>query len=124
MSVFDPPLFWAMDAWRQQYYPVLWQPAHAEITVSKWSVPHPLQAGFVASVGEASGQNADFRLPLDDGREIHLREYDDHYTLHWDQVSAVKNPLGHLITDAPHWIIVGLLGIFIALLIFGGQEEQ
>src|SRR6266566_633635 len=113
MSAVDSSSFWGLEAWRQQYSPVLWEPAHAEVSVSKWSVPHPLQAGFVGSLGEAAGQNADYRLPLDDGREVHVREYPSHYTIHWDQVSAVRNPIGHLLSDAPHWIIIGLVGLIL-----------
>jgi len=114
----------AVESWRQQYRPVLGLPLPCEATVSKWVVSHPLEAGFVSSIGEAAGQKADFRLPLDDGREIHVREYDEHYTVHWDQVSAIRNPIGHLVADAPHWILVVFLGAVMALLIFGGREEQ
>jgi hypothetical protein len=99
-------------------------PIHTEITVSKYALPSPLNAGFVMSVGEARGQVADYRLPLDDGREVHVREFQNDYTVHLDQVSAVRNPLGHLFTDAPHWIAVSLVGLLIVLLIFGGQEEE
>ncbi len=75
MATFNPNSFYAAEAWHQQYSTVLLQPAHTEITVSKWVVPHPLEAGFVLSVGEAAGQSADYRLPLQDGREVHVREY-------------------------------------------------
>jgi hypothetical protein len=128
MTLFDSNNFYAAECWRQQYSTVLWLPVHSEITVSKWGVPHPLEGGFVASIGEASGQKADYRLPLEDGREVHVRDYGDHYTLHLDQVSAVRNPLGHLLTDAPHWIIwgaIGAIGAAIVLgIIFSGNRKQ
>src|SRR5712692_4752183 len=113
-----------MDAWRRQYSPILWQPVHAEAVVWKWSVPHPNEAGFFPSLGEAAGQKADFRLPLDDGREIHVREYDLHYTIHWYQVSAIKNPIGHLLSDAPHWILLGLAGVFLAILVLWPIQDS
>jgi hypothetical protein len=123
MNNIYPVNFYAMEIWRQQYTPALWEPIHAETTLSKWGMPHPFEAGFVASVGEAAGQRADFRLPLDDGREVHVREYGDHYTLHLDQVSAVRNPLGHLLSDAPHWIWVGLIGAFLAAIFLSGGDD-
>jgi len=114
--------FYAMEMWRQQYSHILWQPVHTETSFSKWGTPHPLEAGFVASIGEAAGQKADYRLPIDDGREVHVREYGDHYTVHWDQVSAVRNPLGHLLADAPHWIILGAIGAIVLGIIFSGES--
>jgi len=114
--------FYAMEMWRQQYSHILWQPVHTETSFSKWGMPHPLEARFVASIGEAAGQKADYRLPIDDGREVHVREYGDHYTVHWDQVSAVRNPLGHLLADAPHWIILGAIGAIVLGIIFSGES--
>ena len=124
MNTIYPTNFYAMEQWRNQYSPVLWQAVHTETTVPKWGMSHPLEAGFVASIGEAAGQRADCRLPLDDGREVHMREYGDYYTLHWDHVSAVRNPLGHLFSDAPHWIVVGLIGLLFLVLIWGNGEES
>ena len=74
-------------------------------------------------MGEAAGQFADYRLPLDDGREVHVREFDSVYTAHLDQVSAVRNPIGHLISDAPHWIWVGLIGAFLAAIFLSGGDD-
>jgi len=124
MERFDPNTFYAREAWRHQYFALLWQPVHTEITVTKWAVPHPVQAGFIISVGEAAGQKADYRYPLEDNREVHVREYDHHYTLHLDRVSAVKDPIGHLASDAPHWIFLGLLGLLLAILLWPRRGES
>ncbi len=35
---------------------------------------------------------------------LHIREYDSHYTVHMDRVDPLKNPLGHLIVDAPEYL--------------------
>ena len=35
---------------------------------------------------------------------LHIRDYDTHYTVHIDRVDPLKNPLGHLLVDAPEYI--------------------
>jgi hypothetical protein len=35
---------------------------------------------------------------------LHIREYDSHYTVHVDRVDPLKNPLGHLVIDAPEYL--------------------
>lgn len=40
---------------------------------------------------------------------LHVREYKDHYTVHLDTIDPRKDPLGHLIVDAPEYL-VGLFG--------------
>lgn len=112
--------FYAVETWKQQCTLALWQPAHTDITISKFGMPHPTEAGFTVSGGELVGQNADYRLPLDDGREVHVREFSDRYTVHWDKVSALRNPIGHIGQDAPHWLVIGLTGaIFLGIVLSG-----
>ncbi|MGI0038101.1 MAG: hypothetical protein ACRD99_07065 [Nitrososphaera sp.] len=36
--------------------------------------------------------------------KLHIREYDTHYTVHMDRVDPLRNPLGHLVVDAPEYI--------------------
>ena len=36
---------------------------------------------------------------------LHIREYDTHYTVHMDRVDPGKNPLGHLLVDAPEYVV-------------------
>ena len=36
---------------------------------------------------------------------LHIREYDNHYTVHMDRVDPLKNPLGHLLVDAPEYLV-------------------
>lgn len=65
----------------------------------------PTEAGYRSSkLGKRKGQKRDYRmrasaLDSDDGRELHLREYENRYTLHWDAYPA-KNPM-HAVKDAP-----------------------
>jgi hypothetical protein len=35
---------------------------------------------------------------------LHIREYDNHYTVHMDRVDPLKNPLGHVLVDAPEYL--------------------
>ena len=45
---------------------------------------------------------------------LHIREYDDHYTVHMDKVDPLKNPLGHLLVDAPEYIAGAAAGVVVA----------
>lgn len=36
---------------------------------------------------------------------LHIREYDDHYTAHLDKIDPRKDPIGHLLIDAPEYLI-------------------
>jgi hypothetical protein len=36
---------------------------------------------------------------------LHIRDYDSHYTAHMDKVDPRKNPLGHLLVDAPEYVV-------------------
>ena len=36
--------------------------------------------------------------------KLHIRDYDTHYTVHMDRVDPLKNPLGHLLVDAPEYL--------------------
>jgi len=47
---------------------------------------------------------------------LHIREYDDKFLVHTDKVDPRKDPLGHLIHDAPE-ILIGL-----AFAVFGGSQ--
>ena len=40
---------------------------------------------------------------------LHIREYNDKFTVHSDKVDPRKNPLGHLLIDAPE-VLIGLAG--------------
>jgi hypothetical protein len=35
---------------------------------------------------------------------LHIRDYDTHYTVHMDKVDPLTNPLGHLLIDAPEYL--------------------
>jgi len=42
---------------------------------------------------------------------LHIREYDDHYTVHRDIIDPIRDPLGHILTDAPEYAIGAMAAI-------------
>jgi len=38
-----------------------------------------------------------------------MREYADRFLVHWDKIDPSGDPIGHLVQDAPHWIVIGAL---------------
>ncbi len=96
--------------WKTVLEIVLTSPAHTDLSVSKLLVPHPLLVdGFVKHFGDLAGQIGNYRFPLPDGREFHVKEYADLFRVHWDNISAIRNPLGHLLKDAPVWMRGGVM---------------
>ncbi len=47
---------------------------------------------------------------------LHIREYDDKFLVHTDKIDPRKDPIGHLVHDAPE-VLIGL-----ACAIFGGSQ--
>lgn len=54
------------------------------------------------ALGEPQGELRQYRHGL-----LHIREYDDEFRVHVDKVDPRRDPLGHLICDAPE-VLVGL----------------
>lgn len=92
---------WTDGPWDRYIRQVLSYPAHHEIRVPTDRVPPPLQAGFKFSFGMGKNQLADRRLKLADGSSIHVRVYDNCYTIHWDHVDPSVDLIEHLRQDAP-----------------------
>jgi hypothetical protein len=97
--------------WKKVILKVLKLKPHEDLIVRKDILPHPKVAGFRETLGEPQGQLADYELVLDDGRRIHVREYEKYYRVHWDYVSPSIDPIGHLIYDAPHWFLAALFTV-------------
>jgi hypothetical protein len=51
------------------------------------------------SLGSKKGANKQYRCG-----NLHIRDYDMHYTVHTDKVDPSSNPLGHLLVDAPEYL--------------------
>ncbi|GEM_PF-481151 len=91
--------------WRALIHEVLKKQPHEDMVIPKNAVPNPVEEGFIETIGEPRGQLKDYELTLEDGRRIHVREFKDHYKVHWDNVSLLVSPIDHLRHDAPHWWI-------------------
>lgn len=80
---------------------VLRRPAHVEIPIPRDDIPHPLSMGFRKDFGEPRGQIADYRVTLEDGRSVHVREYKESWKIHWDKMDWMVNAVEHLRKDSP-----------------------
>ena len=58
--------------------------------------------------GNKKGARRQFRY-----KNLHIREYNDHYTVHIDKIDPRKDPLGHLLIDAPEFL-VGIMSAILA----------
>ena len=53
-------------------------------------------------LGQKNGAKKQYRYG-----NLHIREYDDNFLVHTDKIDPRKDPLGHLLYDAPE-VLVGL----------------
>jgi hypothetical protein len=51
------------------------------------------------SLGSKKGAKRQYRYG-----DLHIRDYDSHYSVHVDRVDPLSNPLGHLLVDAPEYL--------------------
>lgn len=82
-----------------------------EIEVPKELREFMLEEAEETFLGQKNGANKQYRYG-----NLHIREYDDKFLIHNDKVDPRKDPVGHLVHDAPE-ILVGL-----ACAIFGGTK--
>lgn len=73
-----------------------------EIEVPKELRPFMLEKAKETSLGHKNGATKQYRYG-----NLHIREYDDKFLVHMDKVDPLKNPLGHLLVDAPE-VLIGL----------------
>ena len=79
-----------------------------EIQIPK-EVRHFMLEGAEETVlGQQNGAKKQYRYG-----NLHIREYDDKYLVHMDKVDPRKDPLGHLVHDAPE-ILVGITSGIVA----------
>jgi hypothetical protein len=57
-------------------------------------------------LGNGNGALRQFRLG-----KLHVREYADHYSVHSDKIDPMRDPVGHLMVDAPEYLAGILFGI-------------
>ena len=83
-----------------------------EIEVPKEIREFMLEEAEETVLGQKNGALKQYRYG-----NLHIREYDDKFLIHNDKIDPRKDPLGHLVVDAPE-VLVGL-----ACAIFGGTQS-
>lgn len=63
-------------------------------------------------LGDKKGAKKQFRYG-----KLHIREYKDYLIVHMDKVDPRKDPLGHLLIDAPEYLISSFAGLEVAKLL-------
>lgn len=74
--------------------------ASDEIEVPKEIRPFMLEGAEETRLGQKNGAIRQFRYG-----NLHIREYEDKYLVHVDKVDPRNDPLGHLIHDAPEFLV-------------------
>ena len=82
-----------------------------EIEVPKELREFMLDGAEETVLGQTNGALKQYRYG-----NLHIREYDDKFLVHNDKIDPRKDPIGHLVYDAPE-VLVGL-----ACAIFGGSK--
>ena len=82
-----------------------------EIEVPKELREFMLEEAEETILGEKNGAQKQYRYG-----NLHIREYDDKFLVHNDRIDPRKDPVGHLVYDAPE-VLIGL-----ACAIFGGSQ--
>ncbi|MGD8707314.1 MAG: hypothetical protein PVI88_01370 [Nitrosopumilaceae archaeon] len=82
-----------------------------EIVVPKEIREFMLDGAEETFLGKKNGAKKQYRYG-----NLHIREYEDKFLVHTDKIDPRKDPLGHLVFDAPE-VLVGL-----ACAIFGGSQ--
>lgn len=83
--------------------------AHEEMEIPFQAGQRLIDQGYYVSVGSPRGQDKDYRRRLPDDRGIHVRDFGDRMTMHWDHVDPSASLVGHLVRDAPGLAIAGLV---------------
>jgi len=82
-----------------------------EIEVPKELREFMLEDAEETFLGQKNGAQKQYRYG-----NLHIREYDDKFLVHNDKIDPRKDPIGHLVYDAPE-VLVGL-----GCAIFGGSQ--
>ena len=82
-----------------------------EIEVPKELREFMLEEAEETFLGQKNGAKKQYRYG-----NLHIREYDDKFLVHNDRIDPRKDPVGHLVYDAPE-VLIGL-----ACAIFGGSQ--
>ena len=82
-----------------------------EIEVPKELREFMLEEAKETILGQKNGAYRQYRYG-----NLHIREYDDKFLVHTDKIDPRKDPIGHLVYDAPE-VLIGLV-----CAVFGGSQ--
>ncbi|MEM0029429.1 MAG: hypothetical protein QW572_00210 [Candidatus Nitrosocaldus sp.] len=78
-----------------------------EVEVPKDARPIMLDGAEETLLGDPMGAKKQYRYG-----NLHIREYEDRYVVHVDRVDPRRDPLMHVLLDAPELMIASALGIY------------
>ena len=78
-----------------------------EIEVPKQLSQFMLEGARETNLGDKKGAKKQYRYG-----NLHIREYDNKYTVHMDKHDPRSDPIRHLVWDAPE-VLVGLVGAIV-----------
>ena len=55
---------------------------------------------------------------------LHIRDYGTHYTAHVDKIDPRKDPLGHLMTDAPEYLVGAAAAAAVGRAVYGKRKKD
>ena len=94
-----------------------------EIEIPKELGSFMLEKAEETSLGQKNGAKKQYRYG-----NLHIREYDDKFLVHMDKIDPRKDPLAHLVFDAPELLVgiasAALGGAKIASYIYKNQKNS
>lgn len=55
---------------------------------------------------------------------LHVRDYDSHYTVHMDRVDPRTSPVGHLVADAPEYVVGAAAAVAVGRAVFSSRRKS
>jgi hypothetical protein len=95
-----------------------------DISISKEVLPELPNDYQETSLGDRRGAKKQYRsTSTSSSGNLHAREYDNKFTIHIDQEDPRRNPIGHLVKDAPETIAAAATTMYIAKRKFGKSTK-
>ena len=75
------------------------------------------------NLGSIKGAKKQYRY-----KNLHIREYENYYSVHMDRIDPRIDPLGHLLNDAPeyitYWMIASTIGLKVGTTFYKKRKEK
>jgi len=96
-------------------------PHHKKYVLNKEDYPALPKCFNETLMGESvPGSLRQFRGPF----SAHVHEFEDRWVLHRDIVDAEKDPIGHLVNDAPEYVLSALAGLATCLIAKNKRDNK